>query len=143
MVKNLHAMRETWVRSLGWERSPGGGHGDPLQYSSLENPVDRRAWWAAVHGVAESRTRLKRLSSNSSAVQTEVSIRTGGCGQQNSNLAPGFLPSLQRPHPVQSHPLNVTHSCAYLKDVGRAEVREDSGLRAHGRDGMLSGLELF
>ena len=35
--------------------------GNPLQYSCLENPVDRRAWWAAVHGVAQSRTLLKRL----------------------------------------------------------------------------------
>ena len=36
----------------------GEGNGTPLQYSSLENPMDRRAWWAAVHGVAKSRTRL-------------------------------------------------------------------------------------
>ena len=34
-------------------RSPGGGHGDPLQYSCLENPMDRGAWWAMVHRVAE------------------------------------------------------------------------------------------
>ena len=40
-------------------RSPGGGRGDPLQYSCLENPVDRGAWWATVHGVAGSRTRLR------------------------------------------------------------------------------------
>ena len=40
----------------------GEGNGSPLQYSCLENPVDRGAWWAAVHGVAQSRTRLKRLS---------------------------------------------------------------------------------
>ena len=33
---------------------PGGGHGNPLQYSGLENPMDRGAWWAAVHRVAES-----------------------------------------------------------------------------------------
>ena len=39
----------------------------PLQYSCLENPMDGRAWWAAVHGVAEGRTRLKRLSSSSSS----------------------------------------------------------------------------
>ena len=38
---------------LGWERSPGGGHGSPLQYSCLGNPVDRGAWWCTVHGVAE------------------------------------------------------------------------------------------
>ena len=34
--------------------SPGGGHGNPLQYSCLENPMDRGAWWAAVHRVARS-----------------------------------------------------------------------------------------
>ena len=44
--------------------SPGGGHGNPLQYSCLENPTDRRAWWATVHGVAQSRMLLKRLSSS-------------------------------------------------------------------------------
>ena len=42
--------------------SLGGRHGDPLQYSCLENPTDRGAWWAIVHGVAKSQTRLKRLS---------------------------------------------------------------------------------
>ena len=42
------------VRDLGLipgsGRSPGGGHGNPLQYSCLENPMDRGAWWATVHG---------------------------------------------------------------------------------------------
>ena len=46
----------------GWGRPPGGGNGTPLQYSCLENPTDRGAWWAAVHGVAKSRTRLRELS---------------------------------------------------------------------------------
>ena len=40
--------------SPGSGRSPGGGHGNPLPYSGLENPLDRGAWWATVHGVAES-----------------------------------------------------------------------------------------
>ena len=40
----------------------GEGNGNPLQYSCLERPVDRGAWWAAIHRVAQSRTRLKRLS---------------------------------------------------------------------------------
>ena len=44
----------------------GGGNGNPLQCSCLENPRDGGAWWAAVYGVAQSRTRLKRLSSSSS-----------------------------------------------------------------------------
>ena len=43
----------------GLGRSPGGGHGNPLQCSCLENPMDRGAWWAMVHRVAKSRTRLK------------------------------------------------------------------------------------
>ena len=41
---------------LGWGRSPGGGNGNPLQYFCLENPMDRGAWWATVHGVAKSWT---------------------------------------------------------------------------------------
>ena len=45
----------------------GEGNGNPLQCSCLENARDRRAWWAAVSGVAQSRTRLKRLSSSSSS----------------------------------------------------------------------------
>ena len=48
----------------GSGRSPGGGHGNPLQYSCLENPMDRGAWQAAVHGVTKSQTRLKRLSTH-------------------------------------------------------------------------------
>ena len=42
----------------GLGRSSRGGNGTPLQYSCLENPMDRGAWWAAVHGVAKGRTRL-------------------------------------------------------------------------------------
>jgi len=40
----------------GSGRSPGGGHGNPLQFSCLENPMDRGAWWATVHEVAKNRT---------------------------------------------------------------------------------------
>ena len=46
----------------GWGRSPGGRHGNPLQYSCLENPIDRGAWRATVHGVTKSQTQLKQLS---------------------------------------------------------------------------------
>ena len=51
------------ARDPGWipesERSPGEGNGNPLQYSCLENSVDRVACWATVHGIAKSWTRLK------------------------------------------------------------------------------------
>ena len=44
----------------------GEGNDTRLQYSCLENPMDGEAWWAAIHGVSQSRTRLKRLSNSSS-----------------------------------------------------------------------------
>ena len=47
---------------------PGEGNGNPLQGSCLENPRDGGAWWAAAYGVAQSWTRLKRLSSSSSSL---------------------------------------------------------------------------
>ena len=46
-----------WIPGLG--RSPGEGHGNPLHYSYLENPIDRGAWQATVPGVAKRKTRLK------------------------------------------------------------------------------------
>ena len=50
----------------GLRRSPGGAHGNPLMYSGLENPMDRGAWWAAVHRVTRSRKGLKQLTMNAS-----------------------------------------------------------------------------
>ena len=58
MVKNLPAMQETRVQSLGWERSSGEENGNPLQHTCLENPTDRGAWQATVHGVAKSQIQL-------------------------------------------------------------------------------------
>ena len=56
-LKHLPAMRETWVRSLGWEGSPGEGNGSPLQYSFRENPMVRGAWrGASPRGHEESDT---------------------------------------------------------------------------------------
>ena len=60
MVKNPHANAgeiKTQFRSLDWEDPLE--EGNPLQYSCLENPMDRGAWWAIVHGIAKSWTRLK------------------------------------------------------------------------------------
>ena len=57
---------------LNWEDPPGGGNGNPRQCSCLENPRDGGAWWAAVYGVAQSWTRLKRLSSSSILPRTMI-----------------------------------------------------------------------
>ena len=69
MVKNPPAnagnMRDVGlIPELG--RSPGEGHGNPLQHSCLENPMDRGAWWATVHRGTKSQTQLKQPSSQAS-----------------------------------------------------------------------------
>ena len=53
----------------------GEGNGNPFQCSCLENPRDRGAWWAAIYGVAQSRTQLKRLSSSSSAPNLDACLK--------------------------------------------------------------------
>ena len=63
----------------GWGRSPGGGNGNPLQYSCLGNPMDRGAWRAAVYRVTQSQTRLKRLSMHAHILETE---HKEGCSDQ-------------------------------------------------------------
>ena len=75
MIKNLPAsagdIRDTGlIPGLG--RSPGGGHGNPLQYSCLENPMDRGACWAMVHRVVKSQAQLKQLSMHGPMMNTWV-----------------------------------------------------------------------
>ena len=85
------------IPGSGSGRSPGEGNGKPLQYTCLENAMDGGAWWAAVHGVARSRTRLsdfpftfhfhalkKEMATHSSV----LAWRIPGTGE------PGALPSL-------------------------------------------------
>ena len=67
MVKNPpanagNARDESWIHGSG--KAPGGGHSNTLQHSCLGNPMDKGAWWAAVHWVAKSQTRLNRLSTH-------------------------------------------------------------------------------
>ena len=70
----------------------GEGNGNPLQYSCLENPRDRGAWWAAVYGVAHSRTRLKQLSSSSSSSMTILLLNAMVCLRSGGQFsAPSFL----------------------------------------------------
>ena len=67
MERNTNSLMSQTIKNLlarglssipGSERSPGEGNGNPLQYSCLENSVDRGTWWAIVHGVAKSQTQL-------------------------------------------------------------------------------------
>ena len=62
----------TRLKQLSMHACIGEGHGNPLQYSCLENPRDKGAWWAAIYGFTQSQTRLKQLSSSSS-----ISLRDG------------------------------------------------------------------
>ena len=68
----------------------GEGNGTPLQYSCLENPTDGGAWWAAVYGVPQSRTRLKWLSSGSSA-PCGISVHQPGIEPGPWQWKPGIL----------------------------------------------------
>ena len=72
-------VRHDWATSLSLFTFIGEGNGNPLQYSCLENPRDGGAWWAAVSGVAQSWTRLKRLSSSSSSSKGWIQLRLGHC----------------------------------------------------------------
>ena len=64
VVKNLPASAGDMNSIPGLGRSPRGGNGNPLQYSCLENPMGRGAWWATVHRVTKNQTRLKPLSTH-------------------------------------------------------------------------------
>ena len=73
-VKNPPVSARDSCSILGSGRSPGGGHGNPLPYSCLENPMDRAAM---VHRIAKSRTRLKQLSTHSTRVVKNLPFSTG------------------------------------------------------------------
>jgi len=77
----------------GSGRFPGGGHGNLLQYSCLENPMDRGTWRPTVHRVAKSQTQLKQLSTHTKDKSLSEKIQLGYWVQKHSN--PGAGPGIQ------------------------------------------------
>ena len=102
----------------------GEGHGKPLQYSCLENPVDRGAWWTAVHWVAQSRTWLKQLSIMH-ALEREMAT--------HSSILAWRIPGMEEPRglpSVGSH--RVGHDWSSLAAAADIESPEYSGaISAH------------
>ena len=76
----------------GWGRAPGEGNSSPLQYSCLENPTSRGAWWAVVHQVAESQTRLSNFTTAAA-----LRIRLESHCLRPLDLTPGASPALPSP----------------------------------------------
>ena len=87
-----------WSRATGLSlTNPGGGHGTPLQYSCLENPMDGGAWWAAFHGVTKSQTRLSDLTFtfHFPALEKEMATHSSVLAWRIPGMGePGGLPSL-------------------------------------------------
>ena len=87
----------------GSGRCPGGGHGNPLQSSCLQNPIDRGAWWATVRGVAQSQTRLKQLSTAHSRASFKE-LKGGRTARAAARPALQRLSRLPEPSPHQGPP---------------------------------------
>ena len=90
-----------WFQPLGWEDSPQGGNSNPLQYTCLENPMDRGAWWATVYGVTKS--------------QLGDQLKTN---QRKSNMHPSLItrdgPLLLDPLPASSGQQPLTGAAGSL-----------------------------
>ena len=80
--------------TAGLGRSPEGGHGNPLQYSYMENPVDRAAWRATVHTVTKSQTQLKQLITHASVAKLFSQ------NMYQFKIPPKSLSVLESPHPL-------------------------------------------
>ena len=105
----------------GSGRSPGGGNGNPVQYSCLEDPMDRGAWGAAVHGVTKMQTWLKRLSTHTRILKLLLVI----LAQQG---LPEMFPHMQIPHHHDMKASSLWRCCLQhpALDVG------DGGATRHG-----------
>ena len=107
----------------------GEGNGNPLQYSCLENPRDGGAWWAAVYGVAQSRTQLKRLSSSSrrsKGLSQWLSSEESVCSARDAGSIPRWEDLLEKEMATSSSLLAWeipwTEVPAWLQSMGSPKV---------------------
>ena len=98
----------------------GEGNGNPLQCSCLENPGDGGAWWAAVYGVAQSQTQLKRLSSSSSSSKKRKMGFPGGPGGKESESEGEVTQSC----PTLSDPMDCSLPGSSIHGIFQARVLE-------------------
>ena len=90
----MHAYMHIYIHMHVCMYSIGEGRGTPLQYSCLENPMDGGAWWAAVHGVAKSRTRLSDFTFHFHALEKEMATHSSVLAWRiPATGEPGGLPS--------------------------------------------------
>ena len=130
----------------GWGRSPGGGHGDPLQSSCLENSMDRGAWQGAVHGVAQSQTwwfiiiilcDFSGCAGKCSLVATLGLSLAAARGGSSLAVVPGLLVAVASPvrdHELQSAGSGVVEngfSCP--QRVGSSQTKDGSHFFCIGR----------
>ena len=135
VVKNLPASAGD-IRNVGLipalGRSPGGGHGRPLQCSCLENPTDRGALWATVHGVTESQTWLKQCGTHAEPESAYDSFcEHAGLNRKHPltyycSVKPPFLPTL--PHLVLSgflHSSRKNSFCLILEIPAKSRLESN------------------
>ena len=114
-----------WIKK-GLEISHGEGNGTPLQYSCLENPMDRGTWWAVVHGVARSQTRLSdfTFTFHFHALEKEMATHSSVLAWRVPGMAePGGLPSLG------SHRVGHDWSDLAVAEIGQDHLIEIGRLK--------------
>ena len=121
----------------------GEGNGNPLQCPCLENPRDRGAWWAAVYRVAQSRTRLKRLSSSSSRAKKELPWCLAGeestCNAGHLVSIPGLgrSPGEGKGYSLQYSGLENSMDCIGLSICGNSSDKPLVEALAQGEGNLL------
>ena len=130
----------------GLGRSPGGGQGNPLQYSCLENPMDREAWLAIAHRVTKTQTQLKRLSTRTPALLVKTNTAFLGFLNSTFYFKTGCQPALQQKSLNNFSKFNSSVQRVAARSTGKEQqtqgpARSVQTLRHHGaqREGCWEG----